>query len=136
MTTTTPGDDVAREVSHQVMAPGPALDDLGPRRRAAGIRDRPDQGPHLGRDPEQSAPHSAIPALRTALLSNSLWCPATEYARPVSELGEEVRATEILIRRCDYTTTGLRLPAFWTSCMCTPVRTRGKPTARQRSDCS
>lgn len=69
-------------------------------------------GPHLGLDPEQSVPHSAIPALRTALLSNSLWCPATEYARPVSELGEEVRATEILIRLCDYTTTGLRLPAL------------------------
>ena len=32
--------------------------------------------PHLGTDPQQSGPHEGIPALRAALLTNSLSCPA------------------------------------------------------------
>src|SRR6266487_1318698 len=68
--------------------------------------------PHMGTDSQQSGPHAAIPALRTALLTNSLWCPATADARPVAELGAEMRAIEALYRRCDFVTIGQRLPTL------------------------
>ena len=66
--------------------------------------------PHLSADPQQSGPHASIPVLRTALLTNSLSCPAVGYTRPITELGTEVSALDTLYRRCDYLTVGQRLP--------------------------
>lgn len=69
-------------------------------------------GPHLGSDPEQSAPHSAIPALRAALESTSLTDPADVRTRPVAELAAEVRAVKAAYYdRCDYVAAGELLPA-------------------------
>jgi len=69
-------------------------------------------GPHSGTDPLQSAPHTAIPALRIALQTNSLSSPAVDRARPVAELAEEVsQHIEPLHRRSDYVEIGVRLPA-------------------------
>jgi transcriptional regulator with XRE-family HTH domain len=67
--------------------------------------------PHLGTDAQQSRPHEGIPALRLALLTNSLSCPAGDRARPAAELAGEVREIEALYRRSDYVTVGRRLPA-------------------------
>jgi transcriptional regulator with XRE-family HTH domain len=67
--------------------------------------------PHLGIDPQQSGPHEGIPALRMALLTNSLSSPATDRARPAAELAGEVREIEALYRQADYVTVGRRLPA-------------------------
>ncbi len=46
--------------------------------------------PHLSRDPVQSAPHAAIPAVRAALMSNTLTRPAADHARPLAELVAEM----------------------------------------------
>jgi transcriptional regulator with XRE-family HTH domain len=67
-------------------------------------------GPHLSADRQQSDPHMGIPALRTALLTNSLARPATDRARPAAELAAEVKAIEALHQGCDYLAVGLRLP--------------------------
>jgi len=68
--------------------------------------------PHLGRDPEQSAPHSAIPALRVALETNSLSDPVKGYPRPVADLAAELQAIKTLYyQRCDYIAVGEGLPA-------------------------
>jgi len=70
-------------------------------------------GPHFGSDPEQSAPHSAIPALRVALETNSLSDPAEGYARPVADMAAEVTVIKKLYyQRCDYISVGERLPAI------------------------
>src|ERR1022692_1821297 len=69
-------------------------------------------GPHLGSDPEQSAPHSAILALRVALETSSLADPADCYARSAVDLAAEMRAIKTLYyQRCDYVSVGERLPA-------------------------
>jgi len=69
-------------------------------------------GPHLGSDPEQSAPHSAIPALRVALETDSLFDPADRCTRSVADLAAEVTAIKTLYyQRCDYVAIGERLPA-------------------------
>jgi transcriptional regulator with XRE-family HTH domain len=47
-------------------------------------------GPHLSADPIQSTPHTTIPAVRAALLSNTLTSPTTERARPLAELVAEM----------------------------------------------
>lgn len=47
-------------------------------------------GPHLTPDPLQSDPHMSIPALRVALQTNTLKAPALDYARPLTELVQEV----------------------------------------------
>lgn len=43
-------------------------------------------GPHLGTDPDQAEPHSAVPALRAALTGNTLDDPAVDRARPLDDL--------------------------------------------------
>jgi transcriptional regulator with XRE-family HTH domain len=48
-------------------------------------------GPHLSADPVQAAPHTTIPTVRAALLTNTLTSPAVERARPLQELVEEMR---------------------------------------------
>jgi transcriptional regulator with XRE-family HTH domain len=69
-------------------------------------------GPHLGSDPEQSAPHSAILALRVALETSSLADPADCQARPAADLAAELHAIKTLYyQRCDYVSVGERLPA-------------------------
>jgi hypothetical protein len=69
-------------------------------------------GPHLGRDLVQSAPHSAIPALRVALEANNLADPADVRARPVADLAGELTAVRAAyFERCDYVSAGGRLPA-------------------------
>src|SRR6266700_4298264 len=42
-------------------------------------------GPHLSRDRVQSDPHMSIPALRVAILSNTLTSPVTERARALTD---------------------------------------------------
>jgi transcriptional regulator with XRE-family HTH domain len=68
--------------------------------------------PHLGADPQQSGPHSFIPALRTALLTNSIARPAVHAARPVADLDAETREMARLYQSCDYLAIGQRLPAL------------------------
>src|SRR5260370_20873247 len=68
-------------------------------------------GPHLGTDLEQSGPHAAIPALRTALLSNAIGGSVIDDGRPLPDLARCVGETvEPLRRACDYTTIGGVLP--------------------------
>jgi transcriptional regulator with XRE-family HTH domain len=69
-------------------------------------------GPHLSADRMQADPHMAIPALRTALQTNSLSRPAVDEARPLAELHRQVfDRIEPLRRSCDYTGLGQLLPA-------------------------
>jgi transcriptional regulator with XRE-family HTH domain len=68
-------------------------------------------GPHLSADRLQSEPHAGIPALRRALLTNSLTQPVTDRARPAGELAAQVEVIGRLFRSCDYTAIGQRLPA-------------------------
>jgi hypothetical protein len=68
--------------------------------------------PHLGADPQQSGPHTIVPALRTALLTNSLARPAVGQARPAADLDAETRDVLRLYRRCDYMAAGQKLPAL------------------------
>jgi len=68
-------------------------------------------GPHLTTDPLQSAPHSAIPALRVALQTNTLSHSAVDHARPLGDLARTVTGTlEPLRRACDYAAMGGLLP--------------------------
>src|SRR5690606_23823055 len=67
-------------------------------------------GPHLTRDPVQARPHEAIPAIRTALQTNSLGAAAVERARPLAELAAELRRVESVSAACDYITLGRLLP--------------------------
>lgn len=68
--------------------------------------------PHMGADPQQSGPHGFIPALRTALLTNSLGRPAVDRARPAAELDAEASELARLFRRCDLLAVGQRMPAL------------------------
>ncbi|MFF5260696.1 helix-turn-helix domain-containing protein [Actinomadura viridis] len=47
-------------------------------------------GPHLTADPVQAEPHATIPAVREALLANTLTAPAADAARPLAELVAEM----------------------------------------------
>lgn len=68
-------------------------------------------GPHLSADPMQSDPHTCIPALRVALMTNSLSEPAVERARPLPELVSEIVRIEPLHQACDYLAVGTVLPS-------------------------
>jgi transcriptional regulator with XRE-family HTH domain len=68
-------------------------------------------GPHLSADPMQSDPHTVIPPLRVALMTNSLAEPATEQARPLPELVSEVARIDSLHQACNYLAVGTVLPA-------------------------
>ncbi|MFD0690964.1 helix-turn-helix domain-containing protein [Actinomadura fibrosa] len=65
-------------------------------------------GPHLTADPVQAAPHATIPAVRAALMTNTLTAPAVDRARPLDELVAEMGR----IDRSEYkhTTVGEKLP--------------------------
>jgi transcriptional regulator with XRE-family HTH domain len=68
-------------------------------------------GPHLSNDRVQSDPHTRIPALRVALVTNTLSEPMVDRARPLPELVAQVkREVEPLRRSCDYSAVGDRLP--------------------------
>lgn len=68
-------------------------------------------GPHLTPDPLQSDPHMGIPALRTALQTNTLTTPAVDRARPLADLVRMVtKEIEPLRRACNYVASGLLLP--------------------------
>jgi transcriptional regulator with XRE-family HTH domain len=67
-------------------------------------------GPHLSADPMQSEPHTFIPALRVALLTNTLRDAAVDWARPVEELASIVSGIEEYRRRDDYVQIGQALP--------------------------
>jgi transcriptional regulator with XRE-family HTH domain len=68
-------------------------------------------GPHLSADRLQADPHMAIPALRTALQTNTLTRPAADEARPLAELRQQVSGQiEPMRRSCDYTGLGELLP--------------------------
>jgi transcriptional regulator with XRE-family HTH domain len=68
-------------------------------------------GPHLSADKQQSDPHSTIPALRVALMTNGLTEPAVELARPLPELVSEIIRIEPSHQACDYLTVGAALPS-------------------------
>jgi transcriptional regulator with XRE-family HTH domain len=69
-------------------------------------------GPHLGGpDRVQSGPHSAVPAIRVALQTNTLTQAAVGHARPLSELCAVVTSQlEPMRRVCDYVRIGALLP--------------------------
>jgi transcriptional regulator with XRE-family HTH domain len=68
-------------------------------------------GPHLTADPLQSDPHMGIPALRTALQTNTMTTPAVDRARPLADLVRIVTTeVEPLRRACNYVASGLLLP--------------------------
>jgi transcriptional regulator with XRE-family HTH domain len=67
-------------------------------------------GPHLSSDRQQSDPHLVVPALRMALMTNSLSEPAVERARPLPELVNEVSRIGALHLNCDRVTSGSLLP--------------------------
>lgn len=69
-------------------------------------------GPHLSADPMQSDPHSCIPALRVALMTNSLTEPTVERARPLPDLVREIVRIEPLHQACDYLAVGAVLPSI------------------------
>src|SRR5580658_3012817 len=69
-------------------------------------------GPHLSSDRQQSDPHLVVPALRMALMTNSLCEPAVEQARPLPELVRELSRIAPLHMNCDYVTSGTPLPAL------------------------
>jgi transcriptional regulator with XRE-family HTH domain len=68
-------------------------------------------GPHLSADKQQSDPHTVIPALRVALMTNSLSEPAVERARPLSALVSEMARIEPLHQACNYVAVGAALPS-------------------------
>ncbi|WP_067832993.1 helix-turn-helix domain-containing protein [Actinomadura kijaniata] len=47
-------------------------------------------GPHLTADPVQAGPHATIPAVRAALMTNTMTAPAVDEARPLDELITEM----------------------------------------------
>lgn len=67
-------------------------------------------GPHLSSDPIQSAPHAAIPALREALIMNTLTAPVADRARPLPELVAETASIDRSERK--HTEVGERLPGL------------------------
>jgi len=69
-------------------------------------------GPHLTPDPIQSDPHMSIPALRAAILSNTLTSPVAERARALTDLAREV-ADEVrpACRDANYLRAGELLPS-------------------------
>jgi len=69
-------------------------------------------GPHLTADPQQADPHAVIPALRVALQTNSLKEPATDRARPLTELVREMARIEPLHQACNYVAVGEALPTI------------------------
>ncbi len=68
-------------------------------------------GPHLSSDPVQSSPHSAVPALRSALQTNTMTQAAVEGARPLPDLVGQVVDRVLPMRvQCDYAAVGAVLP--------------------------
>jgi transcriptional regulator with XRE-family HTH domain len=69
-------------------------------------------GPRLSADAEQAAPLAAVPALRTALTTNTLTEPAVKRARPLPELARAVAVDvdRLWRRTCDYAGVGAVLP--------------------------
>lgn len=67
-------------------------------------------GPHLSADPLQADPHTAIPALRTALETNTLSESLCERARPLPELVAATNMIESLRAKHDYIGVGSLLP--------------------------
>ncbi|TDD81508.1 helix-turn-helix domain-containing protein [Actinomadura rubrisoli] len=67
-------------------------------------------GPHLTADPVRAAPHATVPAVRAALMTNSLTAPAADHARPLAELVAEMGR----IDRSEYKhiEVGQKLPAL------------------------
>jgi transcriptional regulator with XRE-family HTH domain len=69
-------------------------------------------GPHLGTDPLQSGPHSAIPGIRVALGMNAIGEPAADRARPLAELTAELAALRPAYAAGDYLRIGAALPCL------------------------
>ena len=67
-------------------------------------------GPHLTSDPVQAAPHATIPAVRAALMTNTLTAPAADQARPLAELIAEM--DRIDHSKYKHVTVGEKLPAL------------------------
>ncbi|GII87031.1 transcriptional regulator [Sphaerisporangium siamense] len=69
-------------------------------------------GPHLSHDPVQSGPYAYVPALRVALETNSLTSAATDHARPLPDLLEDVAKVDALTAASDYLAIGRMLPGI------------------------
>jgi transcriptional regulator with XRE-family HTH domain len=70
-------------------------------------------GPHLSSDRQQADPHMAIPALRVAILSNTLTSPITDRARALPDLAAEVAGeVRLACRDANYLRAGELLPAL------------------------
>lgn len=68
-------------------------------------------GAHLGVNPDQSAPHAVIPALRMALETTSLYEPLDDAAGQIEEVATELaRIKDLYTNACDYVGAGGRLP--------------------------
>jgi transcriptional regulator with XRE-family HTH domain len=69
-------------------------------------------GPHLGRDPLQSGPHAAIPALRVAFATNALGEPATDQARPLCDVIGDLETLRPAYAAGDWLAIGQALPGL------------------------
>jgi len=70
-------------------------------------------GPHLGTDLVQSGPHAMIPALRIAIVSNTLTSPVTDRARALADLaGELAGEVRPALRDANYLRAGQLLPSL------------------------
>jgi transcriptional regulator with XRE-family HTH domain len=69
-------------------------------------------GPHLGTDPQQAGPHTAIPALRIALATNALGEPAVDRARPLPEVTADLETLRSEYAAGDYLRIGQALPGL------------------------
>ena len=69
-------------------------------------------GPHLGKDPLQSGPHTAVPALRFTLSVNTLGEATTEQARPLTAVTEELESLRPAHGAGDYLRLGPVLPGI------------------------
>jgi transcriptional regulator with XRE-family HTH domain len=69
-------------------------------------------GPHLSKDPLQSGPHAAVPALRVALSMNSLGEPAVDHARPLERVVADLERLRLPHGAGDYLVQGEHLPGL------------------------
>jgi transcriptional regulator with XRE-family HTH domain len=67
-------------------------------------------GPHLGKDPLQSGPHAAVPALRVALSVNTTDAPIAENARPLGDVVADLKDLSAAHAAGDFLRLGPVLP--------------------------
>jgi transcriptional regulator with XRE-family HTH domain len=83
-------------------------------------------GPHLGKDPLQSGPHTAVPALRFTLAVNTLGEAAVEKARPLPVVAAELESLRPAHGAGDYLRLGPALPGILDELYLHAAATRGE----------